>query len=34
MENIMDSVTNWQEAYGMAMENIIQSNLEVIESFN
>ena len=34
MENIMDSVTNWQESYGMAMESIIQSNLDVIESFN
>lgn len=31
---ITDSVTTWQETYGMAMQDIIDSNLEVIESFN
>lgn len=33
-QEITDMVTNWQETYGMAMEKIIQSNLDVIESFN
>lgn len=31
---ITDSVTTWQETYGAAMQDIIDSNLEVIESFN
>jgi hypothetical protein len=31
---ITDSVTSWQETYGVAMQEIIDSNLEVIESFN
>lgn len=33
-QEITDMVTNWQETYGMAMEKIIQSNLDVIDSFN
>lgn len=30
----MDAITTWQQSYGLAMEQIIQSNLDVIESFN
>lgn len=33
-EDITDSVSSWQESYGMSMEKIIQANLNVIESFN
>lgn len=33
-EDITNSVSSWQESYGMSMEKIIQSNLNVIESFN
>ena len=33
-QEITDMVINWQETYGTAMEKIIQSNLDVIESFN
>ena len=33
-EGITDSVSSWQESYGMSMEKIIQANLNVIESFN
>lgn len=31
---ITDSVTSWQETYGVAMQEIIDSNIAVIESFN
>lgn len=31
---ITDSVTSWQETYGIAMQEIIDSNIAVIESFN
>jgi hypothetical protein len=31
---ITDSVSNWQKTYGMAMQEIINSNMDVIESFN
>ena len=31
---ITDSVTTWQETYGIAMQEIIDSNTAVIESFN
>ena len=31
---IADSVSNWQETYGMAMQEIVNSNMDVIESFN
>lgn len=33
-DSITESVGAWQENYGMAMEKIIQSNLDVVESFN
>lgn len=33
-EDITDSISSWQESYGMSMEKIIQANLNVIESFN
>ena len=31
---ITEEVTTWQQTYGLAMEDIIQSNLDVITSFN
>lgn len=31
---IADSVSSWQETYGMAMQEIVNSNMDVIESFN
>lgn len=34
MNDVMSTVEEWQQIYGQAMEEIIQSNLEVIESFN
>lgn len=34
MSDVMSTVEEWQQTYGQAMEEIIQSNLEVIESFN
>ncbi len=33
-EDITNSVSSWQESYGMSMEKIIQANLNIIESFN
>ena len=32
--DISDSVTQWQEGYGAAMQQVIDSNLAVVESFN
>jgi hypothetical protein len=32
--HITDTIVNWQETYGSAMQEIINSNLAVIESFN
>ena len=32
--SLADTISGWQETYGLAMQKIIDSNLEVIESFN
>ena len=34
LKDITDSVTTWQETYGEVMQQIINSNLDVINSFN
>ena len=34
LKDITDSVTTWQETYGQVMQQIINSNLDVINSFN
>lgn len=31
---VMDTIVEWQESYGTAMQKVIESNLDVIESFN
>lgn len=34
MTGVIDTVKTWQQTYGEAMEKIIQSNMDVINSFN
>ena len=34
LKDITDSITTWQETYGEVMQQIINSNLDVINSFN